>query len=56
VEVEFESGLTLRREFLNKLDKQKNFTGITQKFYVDGVPFKQKYFNAKNSDKIFYRS
>lgn len=47
VEVEFESGLTLRREFLNKFDKQKNFTGLTQKFFVDGVPMKQKEFDAK---------
>ena len=47
VEVEFESGLHLRREFLNKFDKQKNFTGVTQKFFVDGVPYKQKDFDAK---------
>ena len=47
VEIEFESGLTLRREFLNKFDKQKNFTGITQKFYADGVPLKQKDYDAK---------
>ncbi len=47
VEVEFENGLTLRREFLNKFDKQKNFTGMTQKFYVNGVPMKQKEFDAK---------
>ena len=47
VEVEFESGLHFRREFLNKFDKQKNFIGVTQKFFVDGVPFKQKDFDAK---------
>ena len=47
VEIEFESGLHLRREFLNKFDKQKKFTGITQKFYADGAPLKQKDFDAK---------
>ena len=32
---------------MNKFDKQKKFTGITQKFYADGVLLKQKDFDAK---------
>jgi|GEM_PF-2152497 len=47
VEAEFDNGLVFRREFVNTFDKGGNFKGITQKFFVDGVPLKQKSYDAK---------
>lgn len=47
VEVTFDNEQTFRREFLNQFDKSGNFKGTTQKFFVGGVPKKQKEFDAK---------